>query len=112
MWLPVGRAERTEHRTHAAHHQEPPARGKGFLMVEVRGFEPLASSVRGKRSAGLSYTPRERRQCTAGRARQEPARSLRSRSWITVVVRSDLLRSISALATSVVRRRPPVMPSG
>ena len=25
--------------------------------VEVRGFEPLASSVRGKRSAGLSYTP-------------------------------------------------------
>jgi hypothetical protein len=29
----------------------------GFSMVEVRGFEPLASSVRGKRSAGLSYTP-------------------------------------------------------
>ena len=27
--------------------------------VEVRGFEPLASSVRGKRSAGLSYTPSE-----------------------------------------------------
>jgi hypothetical protein len=27
-------------------------------IVEVRGFEPLASSVRGKRSAGLSYTPR------------------------------------------------------
>ena len=26
--------------------------------VEVRGFEPLASSVRGRRSAGLSYTPR------------------------------------------------------
>ena len=26
-------------------------------LVEVRGFEPLASSVRGKRSAGLSYTP-------------------------------------------------------
>ena len=26
-------------------------------VVEVRGFEPLASSVRGKRSAGLSYTP-------------------------------------------------------
>ena len=25
--------------------------------MEVRGFEPLASSVRGKRSAGLSYTP-------------------------------------------------------
>ena len=25
--------------------------------VEVRGFEPLASSVRGRRSAGLSYTP-------------------------------------------------------
>jgi len=37
---------------------------------------------------------------------------LRSRSWMTVVVKSDLLRSISALATSVVRRRPPVMPSG
>ena len=30
---------------------------KGFRVVEVRGFEPLASSVRGKRSAGLSYTP-------------------------------------------------------
>lgn len=27
------------------------------VMVEVRGFEPLASSVRGKRSTGLSYTP-------------------------------------------------------
>jgi hypothetical protein len=26
--------------------------------VEVRGFEPLASSVRGKRSTGLSHTPR------------------------------------------------------
>ncbi len=26
--------------------------------VEVRGFEPLTSSVRGKRSAGLSYTPK------------------------------------------------------
>jgi hypothetical protein len=25
--------------------------------VEVRGFEPLTSSVRGRRSAGLSYTP-------------------------------------------------------
>lgn len=27
-------------------------------LVEVRGLEPLASSVRGKRSTGLSYTPR------------------------------------------------------
>lgn len=25
--------------------------------VEVMGFEPTASSVRGKRSSGLSYTP-------------------------------------------------------
>ena len=31
---------------------------QGCLGVEVRGFEPLASSVRGRRSAGLSYTPR------------------------------------------------------
>ena len=27
------------------------------IAVEVRRFELLASSVRGKRSAGLSYTP-------------------------------------------------------
>jgi hypothetical protein len=27
--------------------------------VEVRGFEPLTSAVRGQRSTGLSYTPRE-----------------------------------------------------
>lgn len=26
-------------------------------MVEVRGLEPLASSVRGRRSTRLSYTP-------------------------------------------------------
>jgi hypothetical protein len=31
---------------------------QGCCGVEVRGFEPLASSVRGRRSAGLSYTPR------------------------------------------------------
>src|SRR6266702_7545837 len=31
----------------------------GFALgVEVRGFETLASSVRGRRSAGQSYTPR------------------------------------------------------
>lgn len=36
---------------------EKPSRHWSF-GVEVRGFEPLASSVRGKRSAGLSYTPR------------------------------------------------------
>jgi hypothetical protein len=30
---------------------------QGRCGVEVRGFEPLASSVRGRRSAGLSYTP-------------------------------------------------------
>src|SRR5450759_4400988 len=29
-----------------------------YCWVEVRGFEPLASSVRGKRSTGLSHTPR------------------------------------------------------
>ena len=33
-------------------------RSSGFL-VEVRGFEPLASAVRGQRSTGLSYTPRK-----------------------------------------------------
>jgi hypothetical protein len=33
---------------------------QGCGGVEVRGFEPLASSVRGRRSAGLSYTPSER----------------------------------------------------
>ena len=27
------------------------------LVVEVRGFEPLASSMRPKRSSQLSYTP-------------------------------------------------------
>ncbi len=37
---------------------ENPAREQGLLCVEVTGFEPVASSVRGKRSAGLSYTPR------------------------------------------------------
>src|SRR5664280_161208 len=29
-----------------------------YCWVEVRGFEPMASSVRGKRSTGLSHTPR------------------------------------------------------
>lgn len=29
------------------------------LLVEVRGLEPLASSVRGRRSTRLSYTPRK-----------------------------------------------------
>src|SRR6266487_3867239 len=33
------------------------ARPWAFDGVEVRGFEPLTSSVRGRRSAGLSYTP-------------------------------------------------------
>ncbi len=42
---------------HAAPRKQNPPRRRGFL-VEVRGFEPLASSVRGKRSAGLSYTPK------------------------------------------------------
>ncbi len=37
--------------------RSPTAHRAGDVMVEVRGFEPLASSVRGKRSAGLSYTP-------------------------------------------------------
>ena len=39
------------------HRRRSDLRGLG---VEVRGFEPLASSVRGRRSAGLSYTPRWR----------------------------------------------------
>ena len=77
--------------------------------VEARGFEPLTSSMRPRRSAGLSYAPKGDRQCTAV---HEPARSRLRRSWMTVVVRSDRLRSIRALATSVVRRNPPVMPSG
>ena len=44
----------------------------GYPVVEVRGFEPLASSVRGKRSAGLSYTP-ESTDCTAWGRRNRPA---------------------------------------
>src|SRR3990172_3715317 len=45
---------------------------QGFSWVEVRGFEPLASSVRGKRSAGLSYTPKAARSLTRGRDIAEP----------------------------------------
>src|SRR3972149_10010753 len=45
--------------------------------VEVRGFEPLTSSVRGKRSAGLSYTPRGDGDLTADSS-QPTADSLRS----------------------------------
>lgn len=105
-------------------------------MVEVRGFEPLTSSVRGKRSAGLSYTPKGEGDCRADpigcrepgtgcRITSETApdtaglmpstyflSSFRNLSCTTVVVRSDRERSTRARATSVVRRRPPVMPSG
>jgi hypothetical protein len=100
----------------------------GLFWVEVRGFEPLASSVRGKRSAGLSYTPRmggnarwRHRGAKAGHgpvgsaygwSRAFSCSSARRRSCTTVVVRSARERSTSARETSVVLRSPAVMPSG
>ncbi len=44
-------------------------------MVEVRGFEPLTSSVRGKRSAGLSYTPRWGQHVTPPASRAKPVKN-------------------------------------
>ena len=37
-----------------------------YPVVEVRGFEPLASSMRPKRSSQLSYTPRKGTLTLAG----------------------------------------------
>jgi len=48
---------------------------QGDCGVEVRGFEPLTSSVRGRRSAGLSYTPSERLDGTR-RDRPDQSRAL------------------------------------
>ena len=57
----------------AARRERPRQAGdQGCCGVEVRGFEPLASSVRGRRSAGLSYTPSERLDGT----RRDPVQTL------------------------------------
>ena len=48
---------------------------QGFYLVEVRGFEPLASSVRGKRSAGLSYTPNWATHVTPPGSAAKPVRN-------------------------------------
>ncbi len=45
--------------------RKPPF-SRGLRLVEVTGFEPVASSVRGKRSAGLSYTPGQGSSLTPG----------------------------------------------
>jgi hypothetical protein len=89
-----------------------PLSAKGFRVVEVRGFEPLASSVRGRRSAGLSYTPGAVGSVPGPAGSYSPASCRRSRSCTTVLVRSARLRSMRARATSVVRRKPPVIASG
>ena len=107
-------------RTHRTHRRRQ-AEVRPCVTVEVRGFEPLTSSVRGKRSAGLSYTPIEGpvmivpfvvgtdELCQLERCR---SRSRRRRSCTAVAVRSDRDRSTSDRATSVVRRRLEVIPSG
>jgi hypothetical protein len=94
------------------HTRRNPLSAKGFRVVEVRGFEPLASSVRGRRSAGLSYTPGALGSVPGAAGSYSPASWRRRRSCTTVLVRSARLRSMSARATSVVRRRPPVIASG
>ena len=107
--------------------------------VEVRRFELLTSSVRGKRSAGLSYTPGSdamvdevpghlarvcglfslwyNRNYPGSRFFHGSSLALsdswvRSRSCTIVVVRSARDLSTRARETSVVRRNPAVMPSG
>ena len=71
---------------------ENPLQTQGILMVEVRGFEPLTSSVRGKRSAGLSYTPnwgthvtppgsRAKLATSRGDAEDQPAIAPEQPSW-------------------------------
>ena len=84
--------------------------------VEVRGFEPLTPAVRRQCSTGLSYTP----ESTQGSSRQpspstvRPCRSSASRSsrCPIAVVTSPRVFSMRLRATSVVRRRLPVMASG
>ena len=99
---------------------------KGW-KVELRGFEPLTPSLRTRCSAELSYSPwrsvhstravrrddaaRTEVQSGSGRARKA-AMSWRMRSAIRAEVRSARLRSVRLRATSVVRRKPPVIPSG
>ena len=97
------------------------------VAVELRGFEPLTPSLRTRCSAELSYSPKgvesyqDRRRTPDRFRRRRPtwpgyqprrSRSARRRSWIIVVVRSARLRSTKERETSVVRRKPPVMPSG
>lgn len=85
-------------------------------MVEVRGFEPLTPAVRRQCSTGLSYTP----LATKGSSRYpspstaRPWRSSASRRsrWPIAVVTSPRVFSIRLRATSVVRRRFPVIASG
>ncbi len=43
------------------------------IVVELRGFEPLTSSVQRRRSPGLSYSPTRKRLQFAGKARMRPA---------------------------------------
>ena len=103
---------------------------KYVQMVELRGFEPLTPSLRTRCSAELSYSPnraamvpapglpdacaRQSRAATKPRSgrRYRASRSRLRRSWTMVEVRSARLRSTSDRDTSVVLRKPPVMPSG
>ena len=98
-------------------------------MVELRGFEPLTPSLRTRCSARLSYSPfRECEFYRSGRSTKVERirtgygpyylrfdslrRSSRNLSCTTVAVTSERDRSTRERDTSVVRRRPLVIPSG
>src|SRR5688572_3293605 len=92
------------------------------VLVEVRGFEPLASAVRRQRSTGLSYTPGTSGSVaevphTSGRVRGRSSAAWRSsasrRSFCTTEIdRSPRVFSIRERETSVARRRFIVIASG
>ena len=101
--------------------------------VEVTGLEPVTSSLRTKRSTGLSYTPEGRSgyqspragllgrsgtgaSCWGSRSRRGQGwlpLTVWSKRWRTIAfVTSPRVRSSTARNASVVRRKPPVTPSG
>lgn len=104
----------------------------GWRIVEVTGLEPVTSSLRTKRSTGLSYTPARPGMVpggspiTLGEACADTASDVgpgqgrgscaaiaaSKRARTTAFVMSPRVRSRTARSASVARRSPPVSASG
>ena len=109
--------------------------GRGPEGVEVTGLEPVTSSLRTKRSTGLSYTPGDLsgyqptwcggpanpRRGAGSDGRRGDQGDVREGAWATewskrlrttALVMSPRVRSSTARSASVERRSPPVRASG